>query len=70
MAASVFVTGRHLIDDVHKRRRPDRKCRQNAGRLSVQKKNKLNQVKEGSRRTHCLSIISNYLAHSLRVKGE
>ena len=69
MAASVFVTEKHLIDVVHKRRRPDRKCRQNVDRLSVPK-NKLNRVEEGSRKTHCLSTISNYLAHPLRVKGE
>ena len=38
MAATVCVTGRHLIDDAHKRKGPDRKCRENAGRLSVRKK--------------------------------
>lgn len=45
MAASVYVTGRHLIDDAHKKRGPERKCRQNAGRLSVREKNKLNRVR-------------------------
>jgi hypothetical protein len=69
MAANVFVTGRHLIDDAHKRRGPDRKCRQNAGQLSV-RRNKLNRVKEGSMKAHCLSIVNNYLTHSFRVKGE
>ena len=71
MGANVYVTGRHLIDDAHKKRGPDRKYRQNAGQLSVrEKKNKFNDVKEGSRKAHCLSIVSNYLAHSFRVKGE
>ena len=47
MAASVCVTGRHLIDDGHKRRGPDRKCRENGGRLSVRKKVSLIELKEG-----------------------
>ena len=49
MVASVYATERHLIDDAHKRRGPDRKYRQNAGQLSV-RKNKLNRVKKGQGR--------------------
>ena len=33
MAANVCASGRHLIDDGHRRRGPHRKCRQNVGQL-------------------------------------
>ena len=50
MVANVCVTGRHLIDDAHKKKGLDKKCRQNADRLSVQKNqfNRVKRVKEGA----------------------
>jgi hypothetical protein len=45
MAASVYVIGRRLTVDIHRRIGPHKKCRRNAGQLSVLKKNKFSQVK-------------------------